>query len=330
MREPRSGVSTLLWGAAALSVGLLLVVLLIYLTGMDLELFWQNLIQAHPGFLLLICLSTFLHFYLSACKWRLVADRLSPGSKMGHHFLVYSGWIGLLGQVLPMQFCVVTVRSLAARWHDQLPLGRGAVVALFDQLFDFLVPCFFLLGALVAMSGVLSPGLAAGVTGALVVIGLLLVIAGGRKAGKLLMGMIRMLPMPGKRTRMPEEGSAKSSLEWMDRTFLTRLSVASVARYLNLVFRSYLVVLAVGLPVGFLPVFFAMPVVVLSIVISVTPASLGIAEWGWAGVLTAFGIETDLAARYALLNRVLVLLSVVVVNGLVSGVFYWMKQGDRE
>jgi uncharacterized membrane protein YbhN (UPF0104 family) len=100
-------------------------------------------------------------------------------------------------------------------------------------------------------------------------------------------------------------------------------------KFLNLVARNYLVVLAAGLPIGFSPTALAIPVLILASIIAITPGNLGISEWGWVGVLMVFGTSKLDAAEFAILRRVVVLVAIILCNVLVALYFLIFRPGRK-
>ncbi|HAX91315.1 MAG TPA: hypothetical protein DCY07_03790 [Rhodospirillaceae bacterium] len=89
----------------------------------------------------------------------------------------------------------------------------------------------------------------------------------------------------------------------------------SLARVLLTTLRLVIGVWAFSLSLSALSVVAATPVVGMLAVIPLTPANLGIAEWGWQGVLAFAGENSVQAALYPVGFRVLVLLAQTLLLG---------------
>jgi glycosyltransferase 2 family protein len=313
----------------AMILGLGLVAGLLRITGFDPRILGERIGQLRYGFLGLVLLSSFFHFWLTSKKWRIVTETVKPGADLGHGFFLYSALIALFAQFLPMQFSMITVRTFALRLHEDVSVSKGAASTIYDQLFDFLIPAVLLIPAMLALTGMvdLNTGLILSAV-ALVVVGAL-VVGLGERFGPLIVRTLASLP--GVRTLLAKrmgDADLTGDFSAFHRSTIGQLYFWSAVRYANLLFRSYCIVLAAGLDIGFAPIAYANTVVILSIVVSVTPASLGIAEWGWVGVLAAFGIQSELATEFALLNRLVILAAVVTANVLI-GLGYMVSRASR-
>ena len=51
----------------------------------------------------------------------------------------------------------------------------------------------------------------------------------------------------------------------------------------------------------------------MSTIIGITPGGLGIVEWVWTGALNFLGFDSVTAGKYALFNRVIVVMSQLVI-----------------
>jgi uncharacterized membrane protein YbhN (UPF0104 family) len=89
--------------------------------------------------------------------------------------------------------------------------------------------------------------------------------------------------------------------------------------------RALLVVPAAGLDIPLAYVAYGFAPVLLSAVISITPANIGIAEWGWVGMLKLGGLSPTTAIHYALLNRGLTFFAVISVNAIVFASLLCMR-----
>jgi uncharacterized membrane protein YbhN (UPF0104 family) len=102
---------------------------------------------------------------------------------------------------------------------------------------------------------------------------------------------------------------------------VAELLLVSTLRYLNLLARFLFAAWAVGAAISSTTIALALPPVMLSFVLGLTPAGLGIVEWGWVGVLALGGVEAEAAGGFALSARAAILLGVLTVN-LVAWILY--------
>jgi uncharacterized protein (TIRG00374 family) len=101
----------------------------------------------------------------------------------------------------------------------------------------------------------------------------------------------------------------------------TYLASLSLGRVVLLLVRLQLVACALGVMIPWEIILIGMSVFQLSWLLSVTPGGIGIAEWGWVGVLVRYGFSPSDAALLSIAFRLyLFIFSVVVL--LVSFAFY--------
>ena len=305
----------------SLVLGLGLVALLGYCDALDLKQLTEQLRACKPLFLGLILLSTLLHFAITALKWRLVAPSLTQKTPFWTYFFAYTCIAGLIGQVLPLLFSAVTVRSLAMRFHKEVSLTKGVASTVYDQFFDVLVSLALLPAALLAILGLVTLRVGGAISAvSLLIVGLAVPIL-GRQTGPLLIRICKPLPFLRRLLSDSSSDAVDKVPALLTDGVIVRLFVLSVVRYANLLFRCYLVVLALDLDIPFLAVAHAFPPVLLSFLLGITPANLGIAEWGWMGILGILGVPLATATCFALAARLLVLAVVVAINLIV---FPWL------
>jgi hypothetical protein len=62
----------------------------------------------------------------------------------------------------------------------------------------------------------------------------------------------------------------------------------------------------------------------MSIIVAITPGNIGIAEWGWVGLLSLVGISTYDAGYFAIISTVLGYGSTIAVfTGILMMFFLW-------
>ena len=102
----------------------------------------------------------------------------------------------------------------------------------------------------------------------------------------------------------------------------TYLASLTLGKMLFLLVRLQLVAYALGIMIPWEIILIGMSVFQLSWLLSVTPGGIGIAEWGWVGVLVRYGFNPSDAALLSIAFRLyLFVFSVVVL--LVSFAFYF-------
>lgn len=263
----------------------------------------ETIRAARPWGLAAIVATTVSHCLLSACKWRLVTRWTSPESDLGGGFYFYMALISLLGQILPVQLTQVAGRGIALRMHRNVPLIRGAGGAAYDQLFDVAVPGAMLVPVVLVCIGGVSVPAAGGIAMAFVLaVGCALALGGGS-----LVALARR-----RRGRIGAVAARLDSL--MTPRRISLLYGLSVARFLNLSLRAWLIGWALQLDISWMFVLFASCGATFSLLLGFVPGAIGVLEWGWVGMFHALGVPVSSAATYAIGSRVLNLAALVALN----------------
>ena len=297
--------SVSLIGSFGLAAALLLA--LVVLSEIDFRSLWQQVVQAHPGYLLLIVAAKAVIFALSAVKWKLINERVTAEPSSAPRLFFYYTYTclgGLLGQILPPHISSIAARSVGLRLHHKAPMLQGASTSLIEQVFDVLLPAACIGASLLFVIGLVSYN----VFLLLVIVSIILV------GGMIVWFGPQAAQWIGRReftggvisTRFVALRSALQHYsDQLDRRLMTQLYLLSAVRFALLAAQAALIVHATGLAVAVSDVLASLPLVQLSLLIAITPASIGIAEWTWSSLLYALGTSLTLASNYALLYRLL-------------------------
>jgi len=98
------------------------------------------------------------------------------------------------------------------------------------------------------------------------------------------------------------------------------LVALSIARFVILVLMAYEATKAVGVEVPIWHLAAAMPFVIFSSVIAISPGALGVSELTYATALNLFGTPLPIAAQFAIANRFLVTAASFIVAILGAGI----------
>jgi len=291
----------------------------------DLGALLETLVASHPLFAFGVLASTFVHMGLSAYKWSLVTRRVSAGAaaRAGPLFFMFYTCLGAVtAQVLPVHISMTAVRSIGLRFHQKVPVVRGAATSIYEQAFDLLVPALLLGPSLLVLFGGIGlaawwsislAGLAAlGVGGA---------VWGSRAIDALSRGIARRRPGGAPFETLRKALRDAAELEVFEGGLIATIFALSVLRYANLVLRAYLVVMATGLAIGLSDVLYVMPPVQLSSLITITPGALGVTEWTWSSLLALQGTSLALAGQFALLYRLVALAAELIAAAAVAVAF---------
>ena len=253
---------------------------------------WQRLLRgvSFPWCVVVVALTALL-WWSGARKWALWSKALHGDAgrepEVGF-FLRHVAWQNWIGQFVPPTLAIIVGRSWAARQAQGLKWGEGAANGAFDQLMEFAL----LAGLLPAAWLVLQDHSGVAVLLPMAAIGFLGV-------GGMFWLLRRFLPA----------GVA---------AFLPSLMAWSLLRVLLTLVRLVVGASALGLAVNPVAIVAAAPVVALLVLVPLTPGNLGLAEWGWVGVLAYGGADSVEAGLFALGIRLLMF----AVQTALIGAFY--------
>ncbi|MEL6502269.1 MAG: lysylphosphatidylglycerol synthase domain-containing protein, partial [Cyanobacteria bacterium J06623_1] len=77
--------------------------------------------------------------------------------------------------------------------------------------------------------------------------------------------------------------------------------------------RGILIAIAAGFKINLWAIAFISPIVQLAMLLSFTPANLGFMEFSWIGLLDLFNVLPDVAVQFALMQRFLYVVAVVII-----------------
>jgi hypothetical protein len=245
---------------------------------------------------LVVTVLTVLLWWSGARKWALWSLALhgeAGGEPSSGFFFRNFAWQNWAGQFVPPPLAIILGRGWATRHMPGVSMRAGAGNATLDQALEFLLLAGFLPAAVLVLH---------------------------QHASWIVWGPVAGLGMAGVasavwffRSRLPIGSNA----------FLLPILGWSAGRVLLTVTRLVVCAPALGLAIDPSSIMAAAPVVALLALIPLTPGNLGIAEWGWAGVLTYAGASPVDASLLAVGARLLLL---VVQSLLIVGVSYQGKQ----
>jgi uncharacterized membrane protein YbhN (UPF0104 family) len=276
------------------------------------------------AFLRLILLLT-LHIFLSAQKWQLmdcvIRRRRDTALSSSACFALTSAGVAL-GQVLPMQVSMMVARVLGTHFRGRA-FARGTVGTLFDQGSDFLIVCFLIPASALAWIFAFGPITWVGLAIAMASLAFLTVDRS--------IAMVRRLAahFAARNTTHPSRLQrglgelAQSAL--LDPSLIRKLLALSALRFVVLVLMAGETSHATGSSVRLWHLAAAMPFVVLSSVLAITPGGIGLNELTYATALSVFGTPLAVGAQWALANRILVAAAAFTVAACTAGVLLLWK-----
>ena len=304
---------SLLLAAASLAIGVALIILLVRVGHIDVRATLSQLRSVNRIVFAELVLLTGFHIFLSDQRWRSIDAVLrsasDPVPPRTASFTVTS--IGVvLGQILPVQVSMTTARTLGTHFYGRA-MKRGTVGTLFEQSFDVLIAC--LLAGASGATRYYRGGAVMWLACAVAMIAVSLLMAGPA------VGLIRRVAaayaaaQAGPRNRILRSLLDLQHSGLLNASLARRLVVLSAIRFGVLILMVGQTTKAVEAHIPLWHLAAAMPFVIVSCAIAISPGGLGIGELTYATALSLFGTPLAVAAPWSLANRVLVTASCLVI-----------------
>ena len=283
----------------SLAVGLIyLLVGEIEFSRQQLDAIWEKFDLLFLGGLIAL---TLVHLWLSAMKWQLaVASTLPVAQRKKGFFFYYTTMGAMMSEFLPAHLSSTLVRGAALRIHHQVPVLKGSATSIFDQVFDVYV---FALCAVASILYLLYD-LTFTDWGLLTLTGLILGYIVLTISGKLIPTQIQ-----------ETENILLQFANWLSdrKSVLTRLYLVSIIRFAVIVLRNVLILEVLATAITGQQIVIVSPLVQLSLLLALTPGSIGIVEWSWTGLLSLTAVTLSAGGIYALANRFASFIAITVI-----------------
>ena len=299
----------------SLALGFFLVWLILRFTEVDLEQIVASFYSLNPLYAGLAIAALIVHTFLTAYKWGLVMHKLTPDNQQSTKFYLFYTTLGSLTmQFMPQYVGMVMVQNLALRVHKVSSFSRGFLSIIYDQFFNFLIPLLLFPASILYVFGYVSLSVALFIWIAMI-IGTHFII--DRWHRRLISWMIKTLAwlkqLKSGKNRVEPTEMATDNNSVLGKQFTLYLYWISVVRYIVWIIRGVLIAIAGGFKIQLWAVAFISPIVQLAMLLSFTPANLGLMEFSWIGLLGLFDVPDASAVKYALMQRFLYIVAVVII-----------------
>ncbi len=303
----------IIWYFFLIILALTLTILLIQTTSINTEDFYPIFLNFNYLAFTSVILLTTLHIWLSAEKWRIVtANSINRTKYAKSFFFKYTALGALLSEFVPAYLSSTAVRSVALRFHHDIPVLRGSATSIFDQIFDVYV--FFLC----SISSVIFLFFETSLIQYLYL-----------NTAFLLVG-VSVIYLAQKLLPSQTQDSNKifwQFISWLqaNKNTLIKLYYLSVIRFFIIIIRNMLIVSFLQINIPYQDILIASPLVQLSILVALTPGSIGVLEWSWTGLLNFMSVNLADAALYAMTNRIISLLAIITMAVIYFSAMYLKK-----
>jgi len=252
---------------------------------------------------------------LGMARWAIVVNYFYPGANFPYrHAWMYFTLMILLGEFTSPAISNTLGRGALLRKGFNITLGRSVITTIYPRIFDMLIVALLTGPALLWLFGHFrDTGGLAFTSAALLTAGFLFVSLRPARFIALVNAAL-----DGAAAFWPRLG------RWLEKYSLHRapgehtlrvLLAMSVAHYVAVTFRVYCLVLAFDIPFPLVSVFFALPLLQLSMLAAFAPGALGSLEFGWTAVMLAGGVSSGDISSFLVWNRVFQILFAAISFG---------------
>ena len=299
----------------SLALGFFLVWLILKFTDVDLEQVVASFYSLNPLYAGLAITTLIVHTFLTAYKWGLVTQKLTPDNQQPLKFYLFYTTLGSLTmQFMPQYVGMVMVQNLALRLHKISSLSKGFLSVVYDQFFNLLIPLLLFPTSIIYVLGYISLGVAIFVWIATIILTHFIINKWHRSLISSLikaLTWVKQLKSGKNKSSQPEIATGNDSV--LGKDFTLYLYWISVVRYVVWMIRGVLIAIAGGFKIKLWAIAFISPIVQLAMLLSFTPANLGFMEFSWIGLLGLFDVVDDVAVKFALMQRFLYVVAVVII-----------------
>jgi len=280
-------------------LGLLLVVVIIYLGGIDAL---KKVLKADIAFILISLGVTVILMLITAIRWGSIINSLEKRKLLSYpeyfHYLILSRSIGLLSSQTIGDFAG---RPLILKASRKVTLKKGFLAILIERFSDLLLIVILSIPIATFLFGVLTIStvficifimsfIVFWVTygfkfNFLFINSLRLCSSGVRKLGRIIRTSITQV--------WSDKIKAFSDEKMFTQQFNIKIASYTVLRFILISLQFYFISVAIGTDIGFDDILISIPIAQLSLFLAFTPAGIGIYDFGWYGALKLSGVANS-------------------------------------
>ena len=304
----------------SLGLGFFLVWLILHFTDVNVEEIIASFYSLNPLYAGLAITALIVHTVLTAYKWGLVTQKLTPDNQQPLKFYLFYTTLGSLTmQFMPQYVGMVMVQNLALRVHKISSFSKGFLSVVYDQFFNLLIPLLLFPTSILYVLGYISLSVAVWAWIATIIAVHFIINQWHRRLISFLiqaLTWVKQLKSGKNKSAQPAVATGKDSI--LGKDFTLYLYWISVVRYVVWIVRGVLIAIAGGFKIKLWAVAFISPIVQLAMLLSFTPANLGLMEFSWIGLLRLFDVPDASAVQFALMQRFLYIVAVVIILAVFS------------
>ena len=215
---------------------------------------------------------------------------------------------------MPQYVGMVMVQNLALRVHKVSSFSKGFLSVVYDQFFNLLIPSLLFPTSILYVLGKISLSVAVWAWIATIIAVHFIINKWHRRLITFVikaLTWVKQLKSGKTKASQPAVDAGKDSV--LGKDFTLYLYWISVVRYLVWIARGILIAIAGGFKIKLWAVAFISPIVQLAMLLSFTPANLGLMEFSWIGLLRLFDVADASAVQFALMQRFLYIVAVMII-----------------
>lgn len=299
----------------SLALGFVLVWLILRFTEVDLEQIVRSFYSLNPLYAGLAITTLVIHTFLTAYKWGLVTQKLTPDNQQPLRFYLFYTTLGSLTmQFMPQYVGMVMVQNLALRVHKISSFSRGFLSVVYDQFFNLLIPLLLFPTSILYVLQYISLSVAVFSWTTTIILVHFIINKWHRRLISLLIKTLAWIKqLKSRKSSATTSEIATDNDSILSKKFTLYLYWVSVVRYLVWIIRGILIAIAGGFKIKLWAIAFISPIVQLAMLLSFTPANLGLMEFSWIGLLGLFDVPDASAVKFALMQRFLYLVAVIII-----------------
>ena len=299
----------------SLALGFFLVWLILRFTEVDLEQIVRSFYSLNPWYAGLAIVALIVHTILTAYKWGLVTQKLTPDSQQPLRFYLFYTTLGSLTmQFMPQYVGMVMVPNLALRVHKISSFSRGFLSVVYDQFLNLLIPLLLFPTSLLYVLKYISLSVAVFSWIATIILTHFIINKWHRRLiSWLIKALTWVKQLKSRKNKSSPTAISTDNDSILSKKFTLYLYWISVFRYVVWIIRGILIAIAGGFKIKLWAIAFISPIVQLAMLLSFTPANLGLMEFSWIGLLGLFDVPDASAVKFALMQRFLYLVAVVII-----------------
>ena len=299
----------------SLGLGFFLVWLILQFTEVDIEQIIASFYSLDPLYAGLAIVVLIIHTFLTAYKWGLVTQKLTPDNQQPTKFYFFYTTLGSLTmQFMPQYVGMVMVQNLALRLHKVSSVSKGFLSVIYDQFFNLLIPLLLFPASILYVLGYVSLSVAVLIWTTTIISTHFIINQWHRSLISFLIKALTWVKQKKSgKTNSNQAAITTGKDSVLSKQFTLYLYWISVVRYVVWIIRGVLIAIAGGFKIKLWAVAFISPIVQLAMLLSFTPANLGLMEFSWIGLLRLFDVPDVSAVKFALMQRFLYIVAVVII-----------------